>query len=106
MNRPDPSSALLRIHQHTIPSCIALQSLIARCMPYEPFLATGNQAPSTSQDLPQLVRELYQEIVSYHRRQEEIKVLRDSTNVESGERGDLIKEFSAMDAGALEVRVE
>ena len=77
-------------------------------MPYEPLLATGNVAPSTSQDLPQLVRELYQEIVSYHRRQEAIKSLPDTTNIESGEHGDLMetKEASTIDAGTLEVRVE
>ena len=60
-------------------------------MPHESLLATGNEAQTTSQDLPQLVRELYQEIVAYNRSQEAVEVLRDSTNVESGERGDTVK---------------
>ena len=77
-------------------------------MPYEPLLAARNEAQFTSQDLPQLVRELYREIVSYHRRQEAIKLLQDSANVESGESGESVEtnEVNTMHVEAQEVRVE
>ncbi|KAF2146327.1 uncharacterized protein K452DRAFT_315524 [Aplosporella prunicola CBS 121167] len=117
LNRPQPSSEALRIHKHTIPPSIPLQSLAAKYLPQPtPAPADGAPAkPNRAQNLHRLVRELHKELVSHHLRLNAVSQLRkdaglpeDTTDDAAGRKraGKFgIANIKALDVGAEEVEI-
>ncbi|KAL9116579.1 MAG: hypothetical protein Q9187_006897, partial [Circinaria calcarea] len=115
LNRPYPSSSALRVHRHTIPPCIPLPALAARYLPSPPSTSSvGDEdadvevlktRKARKQDLPRLVRELRREIISYQRRQEIVRKLREEFTVGATERSEL-KDVKATDAEVTDIRID
>jgi central kinetochore subunit Mal2/MCM21 len=115
LNKPFPGSELLRVHRHTVPSCIPLGILA------EKYLPTGKDATpirnskvpgAKKQDLRKFVRALRKEVVGYHNRLSAIKSLRKEFRLDEKEskkgkgREKVISDISAADAEAKQVRIE
>ncbi|MCJ1473489.1 hypothetical protein MMC13_002140 [Lambiella insularis] len=96
LHRPHATSRSLRIHRHTIPPCIPLQSLAMRFLPLAPL--AGGKAPK-AQNLGRFVRDLRRELVSYHRRQDTLANLGDSASTN-------VKEIKAVDAEIRDIQIE
>ncbi|RDW64226.1 putative cenp-o kinetochore centromere component protein [Coleophoma crateriformis] len=111
LNKPYPSNALLRIHRHTVPPCIALDTLAHRYLP-EPKVSGSTILKEKKQDLPRFVRAIRKEIVAYHNRITSIKHLRkqfkldENVSSKGKERERVIVDISAADAEALQLRME
>ena len=114
LNKPWSGSHLLRVHRHTVPARIPLESLAERWLP-RPEVADG-LVKGKRQDLTRFVRELRREIVGYHNRSTVIKGLRkmfkldEVVSEKSKRKGKgperVIEDISAGDAEAKHVRVQ
>ena len=115
LNRPFLSSSALRVHRHTIPPCIPLPALAAKYLPSPPQTSTEGDGDADvevlkirrerKQDLPRLVRELRREIISYQRRQEAVRKLRDGLAVGAKGRG-AVKDVKATDAEVTDIKID
>lgn len=124
LNRPyaaaESRGALLRVHRHTVPSCIPLGGLAARYLP-APGPPTSSSISESGddakvprrQDLSRFVRTLRREIVRYHNRIAVIADLRRALGLD-GKRKDAkqlaeqssILAISAVNAEAKQVRID
>lgn len=111
LNKPYPSAALLRVHRHTVPPCIPLNTLACRYLP-EPKVSGSTILKEKKQDLPRFIRSLRKEVVAYHNRITSIKHLRkqfkldDNVSNKGKERERVIVDISAADAEAMQLRLE
>ncbi|MCJ1285393.1 hypothetical protein MMC26_004733 [Xylographa opegraphella] len=104
LNRPHSGSPFLRLHRHTIPPCIPLQRLVAK---YLPSLAPDNGESSGLQNIARLVRDLRQELISYHLRQEAVMALGEpKAPGADAEQHNGVKEVKAVDAENRDIRIE
>ncbi|EPE24931.1 hypothetical protein GLAREA_11512 [Glarea lozoyensis ATCC 20868] len=114
LNKPFPSSPLLRVHRHTLPPYIPLAHLAERYLPHgKGAVAMGSRAPGQKrQDLNKFARALRREVVAYHNRVAVIKGLRREFRLDKKGRGKgkererVIEDVSAADAEARQVRIE
>ena len=120
LNRTYVSSPSLRIHKHTIPPCVPLESLKALYLPQPKSLSAqrlsyGPPKPPPTQNLPGLVRALRRELTSYHLRHAFINSIRQSLvvsphettpNTDDPEDPDAIVDVCAVDAEAREIKIE
>ncbi|ESZ93244.1 hypothetical protein SBOR_6344 [Sclerotinia borealis F-4128] len=110
LNKPYSGSAALRIHRHTVPSCIPLASIAAKHLPVPKV--TEGIVKEKRQDLTTFVRKLRREITGYHLRISSIKHLRkgfsldEQLNRKGKEKVREIADISAADAEAKQVRIE
>ncbi|KAF1365766.1 hypothetical protein EJ07DRAFT_170493 [Lizonia empirigonia] len=72
--RVHEDSRRLRIHKHTIPSCIPLQQLANKCLPQG--TADTDGVKGAEQDLVKFGRALRRELVSWHMRLQAVQDLR------------------------------
>lgn len=115
LNKPfsGEQAELLRIHRHTLPSCIPLTGLVNRWLPNgKGATAMGSAGGGKKQDLTRFTRALRREIVGYHNRISTIKSLRKefSLDEKASKKGKgrekVIADISAADAEAKQVRIE
>ncbi|KUJ14502.1 uncharacterized protein LY89DRAFT_784435 [Mollisia scopiformis] len=114
LNKPWAGKTLLRIHRHTVPSCIPLASLADRYLPHGKGAAAmgDKESGAKRQDLTRFVRALRREIVGYHNRVSVIKGLRkefkldEKVSRKGKERERVIADISVADAEAKQVRIE
>ncbi|KFY22280.1 hypothetical protein V493_06696 [Pseudogymnoascus sp. VKM F-4281 (FW-2241)] len=109
LNRHHPDSSAWRVHRHTVPPCIPLDSLADRYLPAP--TQTGDLFKGPKQALPRFAKALRSHIVGYHNRITVIAGMRRafglSASKEQGEGRDLIfSDISAADAEAKHVRLE
>ncbi|KFY03495.1 hypothetical protein O988_01438 [Pseudogymnoascus sp. VKM F-3808] len=109
LNRHDPDSSAWRVHRHTVPPCIPLDSLADRYLPAP--TRSGDLLKGPKQALPRFVKALRSHIVGYHNRITVIAHMRRafglSTNKEQGNgRKPVFSDISAADAEAKHVRLE
>lgn len=77
--RDHDSSKRLRIHKHTIPSCIPLQQLANKWLPQA--TRDGDSAKDPGQDLVKFGRALRRELVSWHMRLETVQDLKNQAKL-------------------------
>lgn len=114
LNKPWTGNNLLRVHRHTIPSCIPLISLAQRYLPNGKGAAAmgDKETGAKKQDLTRFMRALRREIVGYHNRISAIKGLRKEFKLDEKisrkgkDRERVIADISAADAEATQVRIE
>ncbi|KAJ4333448.1 hypothetical protein N0V95_009420 [Ascochyta clinopodiicola] len=88
--REHESSKRLRIHKHTIPSCIPLQQLANRWLPQATRTAEG--AKSAEQDLVKFGRALRRELVSWHMRLQAVQDLRKEAKLSDAQADDGVED--------------
>ncbi|OLN97226.1 hypothetical protein CCHL11_07748 [Colletotrichum chlorophyti] len=104
LNRPYKGSRYLRVHRHTVPSCIPLAALAARHLP-APKPADAER--QTTQDLSRFVRTLRREIARYHNRTAVIGDLQRAAGLRGGSTGedrDIEQAVASISAADLESR--
>lgn len=114
LNKPYKGSDLLKIHRHTLPPCIPLESLASRFLPAPKV--EGEIIKGKKQDLQRFVRSLRREVIGYHNRITVIKKLRKEFKLDddaklSGkskgkQREKIIVDISAADAEAKQIKIE
>lgn len=109
LNRHHPDSSAWRVHRHTVPPCIPLDTLADRYLPAP--TQSGDLLKGSRQALPRFVKALRSHIVGYHNRITVISSMRRafglSANKEQGEGRELIfSDISAADAEAKHIRLE
>ncbi|KAJ8116529.1 hypothetical protein OPT61_g2064 [Boeremia exigua] len=85
------SSKRLRVHKHTIPSCIPLQQLANKWLPQGTRDGTGSK--DAEQDLVKFGRALRRELVSWHMRLQTVQDLRKEAKLLDVDTGDDEDEF-------------
>jgi central kinetochore subunit Mal2/MCM21 len=114
LNKPWAGKNLLRIHRHTVPSCMPLTFLAQRYLPNgKGAVAMGDREMGAKrQDLTRFVRSVRKEIVGYHNRVSVIKGLRkefkldEKVSRKGKDRERVIADISTADAEAKQVRIE
>ena len=95
----------LRLHKHTIPVFVPLQSLLRRYMPVQDLETEEGDHSTARQDLPLFLRTLRRELVSHAKRLDVVEKLR-STCVGKGRPSHKITAVTMCDPGAREVELE
>lgn len=110
LNKPYAGSQLLRVHRHTFPPCIPLESLAAR---YLPTPSAGQSLEKIKkQNLSRFVRNLRKETAGYHNRASAVVEMRKSFGLDpkQGTKGKAkelgIRDVSAADAEVRQIRID
>ncbi|KAH9868213.1 hypothetical protein J1614_007285 [Plenodomus biglobosus] len=77
---------LLRVHKHTIPTCIPLQQLANKFLPVGGGGKDGQVVEETEQDLVKFGRALRRELVGWHLRMGALEAMRKEVDIEQGKR--------------------
>ncbi|OBT71874.1 hypothetical protein VF21_10564 [Pseudogymnoascus sp. 05NY08] len=109
LNRHHPDSSAWRVHRHTVPPCIPLDSLADQYLPAP--TQSGDLLKGPKQALPRFVKALRAHIVGYHNRITVIARMRRafglSGNKGQGDERELIfSDIAAADAEAKHIRLE
>ncbi|KIW07973.1 uncharacterized protein PV09_01872 [Verruconis gallopava] len=99
LNQPESDAGLLKIHKHTIPVCIPLQSLVKKYLPYKVSEDNSLKA-GPPQDLPKFVRSLRKELVAHHKRIEAYKHLKEELENRRG-----VSSVKMLDSTAKEIEI-
>lgn len=84
--REHEGKKVLRVHKHTIPTCIPLQQLANKFLPIGGGGKDGDVVEQMEQDLVKFGRALRRELVGWHLRMDALEVLRNEIDVEQGKK--------------------
>ncbi|KAF9699184.1 hypothetical protein EKO04_002834 [Ascochyta lentis] len=88
--REHENSKRLRVHKHTVPSCIPLQQLANKWLPQDTRNADG--VKGAEQDLVKFGRALRRELVSWHMRLQAVRDLREEAKLPDGQVDDHVED--------------
>lgn len=98
LNRPDGEGRELRVHKHTIPAFVPLQTLVRRYLPLREEDASEKQG--SEQDLSKFVRALRKELVAHHKRLDAFQKLKREMGKRHG-----VEEVTMLDVSGKEVEI-
>lgn len=101
-NQPN-ADGQLKIHKHTIPVYVPMQSLIKKYLPFNSSNEDGDaslKATAQQQDLAKFVRALRKELVAHHKRVEAFESLKQGLSKRHG-----VKEVKMLEVAAKEIEI-